>query len=39
MPETVALLVNEVLPEHPLRQCVLSAPYALLFLLATRPAT
>ncbi|MCE2948453.1 MAG: transposase [bacterium] len=33
-----ALLADEVLPERPLRQWVLSLPMALRFLLATRPA-
>ncbi len=37
MAETAALLADEVLPERPLRQCVLSLPMALRFLLATRP--
>jgi len=35
MAETAALLVDEVLPERPLRQWVLSLPFALRFLLAT----
>ena len=38
MAETAALLVDEVLPEQPLRQWVLSVPYALRLLFATRPA-
>lgn len=38
MAETAALLADEVLPERPLRQWVLSLPYALRFLLATDPA-
>ncbi len=38
MAETVALLVDEVLPARPLRQWVLSLPMTLCFLLATRPA-
>ncbi len=38
MAETAALLVDEVFPEQPLRQWVLSVPYALRFLFATRPA-
>ena len=38
MAETAALLVDEVLPERPLRQWVLSLPMALRFLLAIRPA-
>jgi hypothetical protein len=37
MAETAALLADEVLPERPLRQYVLSLPYALRFLLATDP--
>jgi hypothetical protein len=37
MAETAALLADEVLPERPLRQWVLSLPYALRFLLATDP--
>jgi len=35
MAETAALLTDEVLPERPLRQCVLSLPHALRFLLAS----
>jgi ribosomal protein S27E len=35
--ETAALLADEVLPERPLRQWVLSLPHALRFLLATDP--
>ncbi len=38
MAETAALLVDDVLPDQPLRQWVLSVPYALRFLFATRPA-
>ena len=38
MAETAALLADEVLPEHPLRQWVLSLPHALRFQLATDPA-
>jgi hypothetical protein len=38
MAETAALLPDEVLPERPLRQWVLSLPMALRFLLATRRA-
>ena len=38
MAESAALLVDEVLPERPLRQWVLSLPHALRFLLATHPA-
>ena len=37
MAETAALLVCEVLPRVPIRQWVLSLPYALRYLLATRP--
>jgi len=37
MVETAALLADEVLPERPLRQWVLSLPIALRFLLATDP--
>lgn len=37
MVETAALLADEVLPERPLRQWVLSLPLALRFLLATDP--
>ena len=33
-----SLLADEILPERPLRQWVLSLPMALRFLLATRPA-
>ena len=38
MAETAALLVDQVLPERPLRQWVLSLPHALRFLLARNPA-
>jgi hypothetical protein len=38
MAETAALLADEVLPERPLRQWVLSLPIALRFLLATNSA-
>ena len=38
MAETAALLVDDILPEAPMRQWVLSFPYALRFLFATRPA-
>jgi len=37
MAETAALLADEVLPERPLRQWLLSLPIALRFLLATDP--
>ena len=38
MANAAALLADEILPERPLRQWVLSMPMALRFLLATRPA-
>jgi ribosomal protein S27E len=38
MTETAATLADEVLPERPLRQWVLSLPHALRFLLASDPA-
>jgi hypothetical protein len=38
MAESAALLVDEVLPEQPMRQWVLSFPYQLRFLFASRPA-
>ena len=37
MAESAALLVDEILPEAPIRQWVLSFPYPLRFLFATRP--
>ena len=37
MAESAALLADEVLPARPLRQWVLSLPFALRFLLATKP--
>jgi len=37
MAESAALLVDEVFPERPVRQWVLSFPYPLRFLFATRP--
>ena len=37
MAETAALLADEVLPERPLRQWMLSLPHALRFLAATDP--
>ena len=37
MAETAAHLVEHVLPEQPIRQWVLSFPYPLRFLFATRP--
>ena len=38
MAETAAHLIEHVLPEQPIRQWVLSFPYALRFLFASRPA-
>lgn len=38
MAESAALLVDEVLPEQPMRQWVLSVPYPLRFLFASHPA-
>jgi hypothetical protein len=37
MAESAALLVDEVFPEQPVRQCVLSVPFPLRFLFASRP--
>jgi hypothetical protein len=37
MAESAALLVDEVLPEHPIRQWVLSFPFQLRYLFASRP--
>jgi len=37
MAESAALLVDEVLPQAPMRQWVLSVPFPLRFLFATRP--
>lgn len=37
MTETAALLVDDILPPEPVRQWVLSFPYALRFLFAARP--
>src|SRR5690606_6168677 len=37
MAETAALLADDVLPDRPMRQWVLSLPFALRFLLATDP--
>jgi hypothetical protein len=37
MVECAALLVDEVFPEQPIRQWVLSVPYPLRFLFASRP--
>jgi ribosomal protein S27E len=38
MTESAALLVDEVLPEEPIRQWVLSVPFPLRFLFAAEPA-
>lgn len=38
MAEGAALLVDEVLPREPMRQWVLSVPFALRYLFATHPA-
>src|SRR5882762_1601077 len=38
MVESAALLIDEVLPAVPMRQWVLSAPFALRFLFASNPA-
>ena len=38
MVESAALLVDEVLPREPIRQWVLSFPFQLRFLFASRPA-
>ena len=38
MAEGAALLVDEVLPRQPMRQWVLSVPFALRYLFATHPA-
>jgi hypothetical protein len=37
MTESAALLVDDILPEAPVRQWVLSFPYAFRLLFATRP--
>jgi len=37
MAESAALLVDEVFPEQPVRQWVLSVPFPLRFLFASRP--
>ena len=37
MPESAALLVDEVLPKQPIRQWVLSFPFKLRFLSTSRP--
>jgi hypothetical protein len=39
MAESAALLVDQILPELPMRQWVLSFPFALRYLFATRPDT
>ena len=38
MAKGAALLVDEVLPREPLRQWVLSVPFALRYVFATNPA-
>ena len=38
MAKGAALLVDEVLPREPMRQWVLSVPFALRYLFATHPA-
>jgi hypothetical protein len=38
MAESAALLLDEVLPQQPMRQCVLSVPFQLRFLFASQPA-
>jgi len=38
MSESAALLVDEVVPEQPMRQWVLSFPFPLRFLFASQPA-
>jgi hypothetical protein len=38
MAESAALLVDEVFPEQPVRKWVLSVPYPLRSLFASRPA-
>ena len=38
MAESAALLVDEVLPQQPMRQWVLSVPFQLRFLFASEPA-
>ena len=38
MAESAALLMDEVLPAQPMRQWVLSFPFQLRFLFASRPA-
>ena len=37
MTDSAALLVDEVLPHQPMRQWVLSVPFPLRFLLASKP--
>jgi hypothetical protein len=37
MDESAALLVDELLPHEPIRQWVLSFPFQLIFLFASRP--
>ncbi|MFT6045945.1 MAG: hypothetical protein ACI9WC_001648, partial [Arenicella sp.] len=38
MVESAALLVDEILPQQPMRQWVLSVPFQLRFLFANKPA-
>jgi hypothetical protein len=38
MAESAALLVDDVLPQRPMRQWVLSVPFPLRFLFANHPA-
>ena len=38
MVESAALLVDEILPQQPIRQWVLSVPFQLRFLFASKPA-
>ena len=38
MADSAALLVDEVLPHKPMRQWVISVPFTLRFLFASRPA-
>jgi len=38
MADSAALLVDEILPHHPMRQWVLSVPFPLRFLFASQPA-
>ncbi len=38
MVESAALLVDEILPQQPMRQWVLSVPFQFRFLFANKPA-